>query len=747
MTSLDNPVTNGDATAVKRLWQPSFPENTRIHKFMSLVSQKNGRQLNSYHDLWEWSISEPSAFWEEIWYFTGVKAQKSYDKVLDKGTPLFPKPVFFKGSLLNFAENLLFPASNPGENSVAIIAATESTREHISWKDLRARVHRCALSLREAGVVKGDRVAGFVGNHANTVIAMLAATSIGALWSSVSTDTGVNAVLERLRQIEPVVLFVDNASPYNGKVHPTHAKVVELTASLDSLRYVVVFDAVQGYGFDVELVKLSNGRCMTFSDFLATLSANSSSATLQFEPLPPDHPVYILYSSGTTGAPKPIVHGALGTLIQHKKEHALHGDIGPGDRLFYFTTTTWMMWHWLVSALASGASIVVYDGSPFRPLDPEDGKGDMAMPRLIDELHITHFGTSAKYLSILEQSALNPTKHPHRPVQLRTLKAIFSTGSPLAPSTFDYVYSSIHPDIMLGSITGGTDIISLFGASCPILPVHRGEIQCRGLGMAVSIFDYAGRDISATDDAGDLVCTVPFPAQPVMFWPPGPIGEEKYRKSYFEHFGPSIWHHGDFVKLNSKTGGMEMLGRSDGVLKPAGVRFGSAEIYNVILKHFANEVEDSLCIGRRRNGIENDETVVLFVKLAARDKSASSSASASTSASVSSSISTSTSASSSTVSIANNGCVKDLMTTANDNDALLMPPDLVSRIQATIRKELSARHVPTIIVACPEIPVTTNGKKVENAVKQILCGLNIKTGASVANAGCLEWYRRWAAEN
>ncbi|EER37411.1 acetoacetyl-CoA synthase [Histoplasma capsulatum H143] len=614
-------------------------------------------------------------------------------------------------------------------------------------KDLRARVHRCALSLREAGVVKGDRVAGFVGNHANTVIAMLAATSIGALWSSVSTDTGVNAVLERLRQIEPVVLFVDNASPYNGKVHPTHAKVVELTASLDSLRYVVVFDAVQGYGFDVELVKLPNGRCMTFSDFLATLSANGSSATLQFEPLPPDHPVYILYSSGTTGAPKPIVHGALGTLIQHKKEHALHGDIGPGDRLFYFTTTTWMMWHWLVSALASGASIVVYDGSPFRPLDPEDGKGDMAMPRLIDELHITHFGTSAKYLSILEQSALNPTKHPHRPVQLRTLKAIFSTGSPLAPSTFDYAYSSIHPDIMLGSITGGTDIISLFGASCPILPVHSGEIQCRGLGMAVSIFDYAGRDISATDDAGDLVCTVPFPAQPVMFWPPGPIGEEKYRKSYFEHFGPSIWHHGDFVKLNSKTGGMEMLGRSDGVLKPAGVRFGSAEIYNVILKHFANEVEDSLCIGRRRNGIENDETVVLFVKLAARYKSASSSASASTSASVSSSISASTSASSSTVSIANNGCVKDLMATVNDNDALLMPPDLVSRIQATIRKELSARHVPTIIVACPEIPVTTNGKKVENAVKQILCGLNIKTGASVANAGCLEWYRRWAAEN
>ncbi|KKZ61689.1 acetoacetate-CoA ligase [[Emmonsia] crescens] len=734
MASMDNPLSNGNAAIVKELWRPSSPESTKIHKFMSLVGQKYGLHVNNYHDLWDWSVSEPSSFWEEVWHFTGVKAQKTYDKVLDKDTPLFPKPVFFEGSLLNFAENLLFPASNPDENSVAVIAATETTREHISWRDLRERVRRCALSLREAGVVKGDRVAGFVGNHANTVVAMLAATSIGALWSAVSTDTGVHAVLERLRQIEPVVLFVDNACPYNGKVHPTHSKVMELTASLDSLRYVVVFEAVQGYEFDVESIKSPNGRSITFSDFLT--SSQNSSAPLQFEPLPPDHPVYILYSSGTTGAPKPIVHGALGTLIQHKKEHALHGDIGTGDRLFYFTTTTWMMWHWLVSALASGASIVLYDGSPFRPLDPEDGKGDMAMARLIDELHITHFGTSAKYLSVLEQSVLNPTKHPHRPVQLRTLKAIFSTGSPLAPSTFDYVYSSIHPDIMLGSITGGTDIISLFGASCPILPVHRGEIQCRGLGMAVSVYDYAGRDISADDDAGDLVCTKPFPVQPVMFWPPGPVGEEKYRKSYFDVFGPSTWHHGDFVKINSKTGGMEMLGRSDGVLKPAGVRFGSAEIYNVILKHFANEVEDSLCIGRRRNGIENDETVVLFVKLAKSSTSSTSSASASAS------VSASVSASSSTVSIPT--AAKDSM---QDIDALFMPPDLASRIQATIRKELSARHVPAIVHSCPEIPVTTNGKKVENAVKQILCGLNIKTGASVANAECLEWYRKWAVEH
>ncbi|KAK2795534.1 hypothetical protein FQN52_005301 [Onygenales sp. PD_12] len=708
----DQSLGNGDATIAKELWRPSSPESTKIYMFMSLVNHKYGLNLADYDALWNWSVSEPARFWEEIWHFTGVKAQKNYDKVLDNDSLLFPKPTFFEGSLLNFAENLLYPTSNPDENSVAVISATESTREHISWRDLRERVRHCALALREAGVVKGDRVAGFVGNHADTLIAMLAATSIGALWSAVSTDTGVHAVLERLRQIEPVVLFADNASPYNGKVHPTQSKIAELTASLDCLRHVVVFEAVKGYGFDLESISTPNGKSTSFSQFLA--SSQHSSSPLIFEALPPDHPVYILYSSGTTGAPKPIVHGALGTLLQHKKEHVLHSDIGPGDRLFYFTTTTWMMWHWLVSALASGASIVVYDGSPFRPLDLEDGKGNMAMPRLIDELHITHFGTSAKYLSVLEQSALNPTKHAHRPVTLRTLKAIFSTGSPLAPSTFDYVYSSIHSDIMLGSITGGTDIISLFGASCPIIPVYRGEIQCRGLGMAVSVYDYAGKDISATDDAGDLVCTKPFPAQPVMFWPPGPAGQEKYRKSYFDVFGPSIWHHGDFVNINPKTGGLEMLGRSDGVLKPAGVRFGSAEIYNVILKHFANEVEDSLCIGRRRNGIENDETVVLFVKL------------------------TSSSASSSGASTPNANGVQE---------PLSMPPGLASQIQATIRKELSARHVPAIVDSCPEIPVTTNGKKVENAVKQIMCGLSIKTGASVANAACLDWYRNWAADH
>ncbi|KAJ5937914.1 AMP-dependent synthetase/ligase [Penicillium verhagenii] len=679
----------------KELWRPSSPEKTQIYDFMTKVSNRHGLSLSDYNDLWQWSISEPAKFWEEIWHYTGIKAHEQYRQVLQSDQALFPRPAFFEGSTLNFAENLLYPVSMPDENSIAVIGATEADREFISWKELRERVRKCANALKESGLQTGDRVAGFVGNHANTVVAMLAAASIGAFWTGVSPDTGVHAVLERLKQIEPKILFADNSSLYNGKVHGSHAKVREIVSELPDLEILVVFETSKSLEFSVDELRPQNGKAMTYDDFEAAVQEQS--APLQFASLRPDHPVYILYSSGTTGAPKPIVHGSLGTLLQHKKEHLLHCDIRPGDRLFYFTTTTWMMWHWLVSGLASGATIVLYDGSPFRPFDIEGGSGEMAMPRLIDELQITHFGTSAKYLSMLEQAALNPRKHAHRPVPLNTLRAIFSTGSPLAPSTFEYIYSSIHPDIMLGSITGGTDILSLFCSGCPILPVYKGEIQCRSLGMAVSVFDYAGNDISASGEPGDLVCTVPFPAQPVMFWPPGPQGQEKYRKSYFDIFGPSIWHHGDFVRVNPQTGGVVMLGRSDGVLKPSGVRFGSAEIYNVLLKHFADEIEDSLCVGRRREGIDTDETVVLFMKLAPGSPSS--------------------------------------------------VPDLAARIQAIVRKELSPRHVPGIIDACPEIPVTSNGKKVENAVKQILCGLNIKIGASVANATCLDWYREWASEH
>jgi acetoacetyl-CoA synthetase len=620
---------------------------------------------------------------------------------------MFPRPAFFSGATLNFAENLLFPTQEVDADSPAVIAATETTRETVTWNELRERVKLCQSGMIALGLKEDDRVAGYVANHTNALVAMLAATSLGAVWTAVSPDTGVHAVLDRLRQIEPALLFADNAAFYNGRSHPVLPKVTEIARDLTTLKAVVIFPTVASVEFDVRLIPVVSGKTYDYAVFTSLKSIPE----LTFKQLSSDHPVYILYSSGTTGAPKCIVHGAIGTLLQHKKEHIIHCSITPRSRLFYFTTCTWMMWHWLVSGLASGATLVLYDGSPFRYVDKSDPStsvsDDLAMHRLIDEMHITHFGTSAKYLSILEQKSVDPRSAD---LSLDKLEAIYSTGSPLAPSTFSYVYSAFPSTINLGSITGGTDIISLFGSPNPLLPVYEGEIQGPGLGMAIAVYDYTGADISSTGEPGDLICTKPFICQPVAFW--GSEGESKYWKSYFDKFmnekKQPIWHHGDFVRFNPQTGGLWMLGRSDGILKPAGVRFGSADIYNVVLQHFPEDVADALCIGRRRE-IDTDETVVLFLKM------------------------------------------------AEDHQ---ITDDLVSRIKATIKNALSARHVPAIVDECPEIPVTTNGKKyvnvstvsgdvltsnrVEGAVKQILCGMNVKTSASVANAECLDWYREWA---
>ena len=560
---------------------------------------------------------------------------------------MFPRPRFFEGARLNFAENLLYPGCSPDKQSIAVIAATEISREHVTWEQLRQRVRHCANVLITIGLQEGDRVAGYTANHTNALVAMLASASIGAVWTAISPDTGVHAVLDRWQQIEPAVLFSDNAVIYNGKTHEVTEKLREIVHGLPKLKTVLVFNTIPAHSFELESIKPAQGAVWVYEDFQL---APESEREQSFAQLPPDHPLYILYSSGTTGKPKCIIHGAGGTLIQHKKEHDIQCDIKPGDRLFYFTTCTWMMWHWLVSALATGATLVLYDGSPFRPLDG-DGVGDMAMPKIIEELHITHFGTSAKYLSILEQKGVMPKQKIHLP----SLKAIYSTGSPLAPSTFQYVYRAFGPDINLGSITGGTDIISLFGAPSQISPVYTGEIQVRGLGMAVEAWSFEGKNVTATGEPGDLVCTKPFPCQPVTFWGEG--GDKAYKKSYFEKF-PGVWHHGDFVKVNPVTGGLVMLGRSDGILKPAGVRFGSAEIYNILQEHFP-EVEDALCIGRRKEK-DTDETVVLFLKMVP-DK--------------------------------------------------LFSQELAKTIRTTVRSKLSARHVPAIIDECPEIPVTTNGKK------------------------------------
>lgn len=647
---------NGVQLEHGKLWEHPDHESTRMYEFMQHLNANHGLALKGYDELHRWSVENVPEFWGEVWKFTKVKASKDYTKVVDRDAPMFPPPKFFDGARMNFAENLLFPA-DIDESHPAIIAATEVKRQTMSWEEFRNHVKDCQDGMRAAGLKVGDRVAGYVANHAQALIASLAAISLGAVWTGVSPDTGVHAVLERLAQIEPTILIADNASYYNGKSHPTVSKVQEIAASLPSLRAVVILNTVPEVPVDISSIKVPNGQAYTYSHFTQS-HPGLGSDKLHFEQLPPDHPVYILYSSGTTGAPKCIVHGAIGTLIQHKKEHAIHCSIGPGSRLFYFTTCTWMMWHWLVSSLASGATLVLYDGSPFRYRSEsapfESLPDNMAMPKLIDEYGITHFGTSAKYLSVLEQKSVFPLNSG---LHLKTMEAIYSTGSPLAPSTFQYVYEAFPPTISLGSITGGTDIVSLFGAPTPLSPVYAGEVQRPGLGMDVQAWDYEGKDISSTGEAGDLVCVRPFPCQPVFFWK-GEKGMAKYKSSYFEQF-PGVWHHGDFIKFNPKTGGMIMLGRSDGILKPAGVRFGSAEIYNVLLKNFPEEFADALCVGRRRE-CDTDETVVLFTKMA---------------------------------------------------DGKKFDDKLVGDIKKVIRRELSARHVPGIIDECPEIPVTSNGKK------------------------------------
>ncbi|KAG6273849.1 hypothetical protein E4U47_001762 [Claviceps purpurea] len=686
---VDGPLPTSD-----ELWRHAAPTSTPMWQFIQQVNEKHGMSLAGYSGLYQWSVDHVSAFWEDVWDFVGIVSSKKAERALPENCPMYPRPDFFSSSRLNFAENLLFPptATAIDPSTTAVITTTEFSRDlrTTSWAELREATRRCANALRAMGLRPHDVVAGYVSNHVEALVAMLAAASIGAIWTGISPDSGVSAVLDRLSQIGPKVLFADNGSVYNGKEWPSTSKTKDIVAELKKvgLEAVVVINNIDT---DLGLAGLeAHGvRAVDYDAFLASASDDG----LTFEQLPPSHPLYVLYSSGTTGLPKAIVHTALGTLLQHKKEHMLHCSLTPSARMLYYTTTSWMMWHWSIGALAVGTTLIFYSGSPFRP------NAYLSLPKLLSDLKVTHFGTSAAYLTALEANNVRPIQDPS--LDLSSLEAIYSTASPLPPSTFQFVYEAFPRHVNLASITGGTDILSLFGAPCPLLPVRVGQIQCAGLGMAIRVVDSLTGEEVPPGEQGDLVCVKPFPCQPLTFF--GPDGESKYRAAYFERFenvcgvrGP-VWHHGDFVKIpDSATGGLVMLGRSDGILKPSGVRFGSAEIYNILTRFFPTYVEDAVCVGRRRE-TDRDETVCLFLVMVAGQS---------------------------------------------------LTDELRGQIKAKIRTELSPRHVPAVVEECGAgIPKTGNGKKIEVAVKQILSGLHIKTNASVASPESLEWFKNWANTN
>jgi len=566
------------------LWRPSQERinSANATRFIKFVNEKYSLNIDGYHSLYQWSIVNREDFWASVWEFGNVIASKPYEKVLED-SPTMMGAKWFLGARLNFAENLL----RYRDDHVAMVFQGEGRGTvRMTYAQLFDEVARMAKALRDAGVVTGDRVAGYVPNMIQTVVAMLAATSIGAIWSSCSPDFGIKGVLDRFGQIEPKILFTADGYLYNGKTHDSLGRIGGILRELPRIEKVVVIPYVSQRA---DISSIPNG--IHYEDFVS----KEKGLNIKFEQLPFDHPLYVMYSSGTTGLPKCMVHGAGGTLMQHLKEHLLHVDLKREDKIYYFTTCGWMMWNWLVSGLAVGATVILFDGSPFYP---DAG----AIFQLAQDEKMTIFGTSARYIAGVEKADLKPKEK----YDLSNLQTMCSTGSPLSEESFRFVYRDIKEDIDLASISGGTDIISCFALGCPILPVYEGELQCRGLGMKVEAYNSQGKPVIG--EQGELVCTASFPSMPIYFWN-DPEGK-KYRSAYFDVF-PNVWHHGDFIEI-TEHGGVKIFGRSDATLNPSGVRIGTAEIYRQV--ESLEEIADSIVVGQ---DWDNDVRVLLFVKTAA----------------------------------------------------------------------------------------------------------------------------------
>jgi acetoacetyl-CoA synthetase len=637
----------------KALWYPSEERkrNANMTAYMNFLRENYGLAFKDFHELYDWSVRNRADFWSSLWRFFDVRASHPYKTILENPDDML-KSQWFQGARLNFAENLL---RYTDENTAIIFKGETQDPGHLTYKELFGKVASLAASLRECGITAKDRVVGFMPNMVETVVAMLATASLGGIWSSCSPDFGIKGVLDRFGQIEPKILFTANGYSYKGKKVDSLEKISGIVENIPSIEKVVVVPYT-------EEPHITLPKAVHYEDFQTTASS------IHFEQVSFNHPLYILYTSGTTGAPKCMVHGVGGTLLQHMKELILHTNLKRDDAIFYFTTCGWMMWNWLVSSLAVGSTVILFDGNPFYP---DEG----ALFQLAEDTGMSIFGTSAKYLAEVEKAGLNPSKD----YDLNALQSILSTGSPLSVESFEYVYRSIKEDVQLSSISGGSDIISCFALGCPLLPVYPGELQCRGLGMKVEVFDE--NQESVINKKGELVCTASFPSQPIYFWN-DPHGE-KYKNAYFDVMD-NVWVHGDFAEI-TEHGGVIIYGRSDATLNPGGVRIGTAEIYREV--DTFPEVVDSIVVGQPW---QNDVRVILFVKL---------------------------------------------------RDDAELTDDLKNRMRKTIRENCSPRHVPSKIIRIDDIPYTISGKKVEIAVRKILEGRPVYNRDVLSNPEALDLYQ------